>query len=112
EPPAGSRIAPGVRHRMADPSWRSVHFLRGPAAGDAKAVDQPEQWDLAFAEIANLGGPVILLGIDIEMKIIRPSHAACKAVVPYPLERQRQRGISARSGDSEISSVLEEQRQQ
>ena len=40
---------------------------------------------MAFAEIANLAQPVILLGVDIQVKIVGPPHSGSETIVPNAL---------------------------
>src|SRR5882672_10719991 len=97
---------------MNDPSRSAIHVFGGFAAFRSQQIDQLEKRDLTLCEIADLGRPVILLCINVEMKIVRPFHAAGQAIVPDALQRERERGIGTRAGDGEVSSVLKKQGQQ
>lgn len=88
--PPRRRIAPGIRNRVDDPSGRAVHLARRGAAGCAHRIDQSEERRLTLREICNLGRPVILLRVDVEMKVVGPTHAAGEAVIPDALQGKRQ----------------------
>ncbi len=109
---SGRRVAPGICHRVHHPSGRVVHLSRGGAARCAHHVDEREERRLALREVAHLGGPVVLLRVDVEVEVVGPAHAAGEPVVPDALQCERQWRVGARAGDGQVAPVLKEEREQ
>jgi len=109
---AGRGVAPRVGDRVRDPAVRAVHPLGGVATGLGEPAEEPEQRRVALGEVGRLGGPVVLLGVDVEVEVVRPRRGAGQPVVPDALQGQRQRGVPARAGHGEIPPVLEVQGEQ
>src|ERR1700739_3221875 len=104
--------SPWVRHRVDHPSRSAIHFLRCRTPVFSHDFNQTKKRKLTLPQVAHFGRPVVLLGIDVEVKVVSPSHAAGQAIIPDALQRKRERRISAGSRDRKISAVLKEERQQ
>jgi len=97
---------------MCNPSGRAVHFSRGRLARNTQLIDEVEHRRLTFGEIRHFGEPVVLLRVDVEVEVVGPAHAGGQPVIPDSLQRQRQRGVGARTSDRQVTAVLEEKRGQ
>ena len=65
---------------------------------------------VALAEVRNIGAPVVLLDVDVQVVVARPRHVASQVVVPDALQVGGQGRIFARRADLHVASILEEQR--
>ena len=112
ETPAGRGEAPRIREDVADPAARAVNRSRRPPPRLAQRLDQAEERLVALGEVADFSDPIILLGVDIEMKIAGPTHVAREVVVPETLQVGWERGVLARPRDEQVTTVLKEERGQ
>lgn len=76
---------------MADPTGSAVQVHGGVPARFAQLVDQSEERSLRLGEVADFREPVVLLGVNVQVKVVGPAHAGCKTVVPNSLKCQRKR---------------------
>src|ERR1700751_5406515 len=109
EAPPRSCVAPGIGDDVADPAGSIVERLGRASARCAQFFNQCEERSLRLREISNLSEPVVLLGINVQMEVIGPTHTGSETVVPDSLQCQRQRRVRARARYREIASELEEQ---
>src|SRR5258707_14104309 len=83
--PPRSCIAPWIGDDVADPAGGIVERLCGASARCAQLLNQGEQRSLRLRKISNLGEPVVLLGINVQMEVIGPTHTGSETVVPDSL---------------------------
>lgn len=107
---SGCRVPPCVGHCVRDPARCAVHLLGGRPAMGRESLQETEQWLLALGQVGRLGGPVALLGVHVQVEVVRPGRAAGQAVVPQSLQRQRQGGVPAGAGHRKVATVLEVER--
>ena len=101
------RAAPEIGVVMDHPAAAVVIGLGGLRAGLGEVLDQPEQGLVAFGQIADLGGPVIHLQVDVDGVFAAPGRQEC--LVPDALEIGRL-AADAAAGGQNISAELEAER--
>ena len=105
----GRRAAPEIGVVMHHPAAAAVLFLRRARAADDEVVDHIEQRLMALAQVAQLGGPIIHLAIDVHRPLAFPRRI--QLLVPDALQIGRLRTRTA-AGDQEITAILKMQRGQ
>ena len=102
-------VGPQVRVVMGDEAAAVVVHPSGLGAVEANSVEEVEERLVALWETADLGRPVVHLGVDVDRELAVP----CRDVhlVPDPLEVRRQRSRSAGT-EKQVAPVLEEQGEQ
>src|SRR5882757_7370432 len=68
--PAGRGKTPRIRNDMAHPTRCAIHLACSRSSGHTHGIDKVEERSLAFGEVAYFRHPVVLLGIDVEVKVV------------------------------------------
>src|ERR1700675_830781 len=84
--PAGRGEAPWIGDHMGNPTRCAVHPFGGSLSCNLHLIDEVEQGLLRFRKVADLCKPIVLLGIDVEVEIICPTHAGGEAIIPNSLQ--------------------------
>jgi hypothetical protein len=106
--PADRRcLAQEVGLVTGDPALHPVVDARGFGAMAAQIFDEVKERFVAFSQVADLGGPVVHLKVDVQ-RVVRPP-GRLHQIVPDALKVAR---LAARAGgrDHQVATIVEKQR--
>ena len=107
--PARGCVAPYVVDRVCHPAVAAVELTGRVVTILGQQGDVAEERRVRLAEVGDVGTPIVLLDIDVEVVVARPWHVAGQIVVPDALQVAWQGRIFARGADLHIAAVLEKQ---
>jgi hypothetical protein len=83
---AGSCITPDVGRSVSRPTFAPIDDLSGARTRLYEVGYPAEEGCVALGEVGDVGSPVVLLGVDVEVVVVGPSHVAREVVVEESLQ--------------------------
>ena len=94
---------------MGSPTFTSIDHFGSLCTVMRQILNIGKQGGITFGKIADIGCPIILFCIDIQMIVIGPAHVARLVVIEETLQGNGQWRVFTRTGNGEVTAILEEQ---
>ena len=94
---------------MCRPTLAAVNRADGLGTVAGQVGDVGEQRGIALGQVADVGQPIVLFRIDIQMVIACPTHVASQVIIEETLQGNGQRRVFTRRSNGQVTTVLEEQ---
>ena len=91
---------------MGDPAVHAVIYFRRPGARFRDVLNHFKQRLGAFRQVADLGGPVVHLGVDVDSVLAAPGRK--HLLIPYTLQVGRL-AAGAAAGEQNVTAELKHQ---
>ena len=101
--------SPNVCHGMCRPTLAAVNRADGLGTVVSQVGNIGKQRSITLGQVADIGQPIVLFRVDIQMIIARPTHVASQVIIEETLQSNGQRRVFTRRSNGQVTTVLEKQ---